>query len=333
MTKRNKKNNKSKKGKTKGQPKVRVSLPMLSHNSKIMDHAHKLCAISNPFCPAAKGAKLFDSDTTPSITYRVSQLIPITTDSNGYQAIMVSSTPHLAYYKATTITAGTVAVWDAGNDNSFYSQLSNNVGYWRPVSAGVRIKTTQAWTSATGFFAITEINNQSTAQLPDCGALTYGLRAEMQPVRDCDVSMIFRPLGRAPETYQSMSSGGLVTTGLLLTTSGATASTTIGEVELVVNYEYLPTPVSGFQQFTSQAGHNIPNVMNARANVLAEMPQIIKGAGSPADDRNWMAKAADALNSIAGVAVPAMGAYNSMTPETKSLVLGGGRMAGRLLMM
>jgi len=299
----------------------------------LMDLAHLVCATSNPFCAAAKGAKLTDSDTSPSITYRVSQLVPITTDANGYQAMMIGASPASAYFLATTITAGTVAVWGSGNNNSFYSQLSNNIVKWRVVSAGVRIRTTQAWTAATGYYTLSEVSNLSTTQLPDCGATTYGLRAEMIPLRDANVAAIMRPQGKVAEDYQSISTTAYTHTAFLLTTSGATASTTVGQIELIVNYEYVPTEVSGFQQFTSPAGRNIPSVSTARANVMSSHQLVIEGAGSPADDRSWMAKAADALNGVATAAVPALNAYNSMSPETKTMVLRGGKTAAGLLMM
>lgn len=52
--------------------------------------AHKLCAISNPFCPEAIGAKIPDENATPGLFYQCRMIWPVTTLATASYCAYVS---------------------------------------------------------------------------------------------------------------------------------------------------------------------------------------------------------------------------------------------------
>lgn len=297
-------------------------------NQMLMNMAHMVCATSNPFCPEAEGAKLFDVDTIKSITFHQRQAVSITTDANGAGVIIVGCCPLASTFKATTIVAGTVTVWDAGTNNSFYTTYSTTAAKWRVVSAGIKIKTTQAWTAAVGIYALSEIPSfVSTTQFPDVGALNQGLRTELLAVRDTNIGAIMRPQGKIAEDYQAMSTFIYPHTGFMLTVSGATASSTLGYIEVIINYEWLPSITSGFQSMASPAAQNVPTVMNARADALSHVP-LVANVESTAYDPGWVANAITSVENFVGIGAGVVGtgaqAYQSLGPVGRAAVRAGG---------
>lgn len=240
---------------------------------------HDVCAISNPFCSSAAGEKLPDMDTTKSLTFCSRNLITVTTDSSGRAAVACSMNPTNAYSIAATFTGATtsVASWGSWQYNRFYAMANASWGRWRVVSAGSRFVCTAAWTAATGTMTINETNWFTTSILVDIAGVDLGIRGNAHAIRDANYASIMRPMGTNSYDYQDGTSTATTHTSMIYGFNGAPASTTLGYIELVVNYEWVPLLGSTLTMYTTDSPRDNYGVRAARADALQSVSLSLPG--------------------------------------------------------
>lgn len=247
---------------------------------------HAVCSNTDPFCEHALNAKVYDTNSNRSLTFQSRDLITVTTSASGEAFIILTQNPFKAYAPAATFAAGAVATWPgAYTVNSFYNQYNSTGGSWRVVSWGYKYYTTQAWTSAIGSVIITEIGGLDPSLITGqvVASLVNGSKAKVSALRDAVMTFIGRPSGEASNMYVT----GFGTSDFndwtlsYLAITGATASTVVGSIELVVNYEWLPRSASGLGPIATAAAPNIPVVNQLRANAYSVMDtiQTVKDVG------------------------------------------------------
>jgi hypothetical protein len=280
----------------KAKPKAKVKATGQTHGT-FNKLANMVCSNSNPFCPEANGAKLYDENSSRSLTYQDRFVINITTDANG-QAFYAIGVGARTCYNVATITAGSVSAWGGWAAGSFYSSLSAAAGSYRAVSAGFHFRTTQAWSTATGSLIITEhVDDPTSVTGFTVGNMRLGPTAELFPVRDADVYFVSKPQGMSATTYTDIASTTILpfTLGTIAVT-GATASTQIGAIEVIVNYEWMPIINTAYTLLSTPAAPVNPTVMQARSLVLANTAPIARM--TPNHDRNWMSSAMGVLRRV-----------------------------------
>lgn len=256
-----------------------------------------VCSNSNPFCPEANGAKLYDDNSSRSLTFQDRFIVSVSTDANGNAFIAVGTGARTGSNVAT-VTAGAVASWAGWSAGGFYGTLSTAAGTYRAVSSGFRWRTTQAWTDATGYIILTEHVDDPTANTGyGFNNARLGPTSELFPVRDADLYFVAKPQGMAATSYTDIASTATLpfTIGTLAI-SGATASTTIGVIEVIVNYEWLPLIGTAYGTLSTPAAPSNPVVMQTRSLVLSKTPAM--GRNTANHDHNWMASAFNVLKRV-----------------------------------
>lgn len=265
--------------------------------------SERVCAVYDAFCPAAKGAKIPDQNSASSFPYQTKAIYNVGVDAAGTAMVWVNWDPR-DFVNVGTIAAGLVTAWTTGDSGPFYTQIQvANISQWRVVSAGLKFKTTQAWSVATGSFIVTDVGAPFVSGIvgQSVTSMTMG-RSEFFPIRDADITFLGGVRGTENTEYKNAYGGDTAINGCILSFSGAVASATIGSIEVVVNWECIASTQSGFAAFASPAASHDPTVMDARARVPAAT-KTITGVGQTAHDMSETLKGAGAaVNEIAALA-------------------------------
>jgi hypothetical protein len=214
--------------------------------------AMAICSKINPFCKESLGAKISDESSVFTVCFQTRDLIPLTSDANGDFAYYFSPMPHDLYKVGSTIAAHLVTAWTSNTSGSYVS-ITNQYQTIRVVSYGVRIVTTQAWTSATGNTIFSVVNANPPVSSTNTTTMTNGTDVSAYALRDLDVTFLGKPADHTYTEFQTVlsddgSPGDAGTpnwTQLLVTGSGLTASTNFGFAEIVVNLECRPITGAG----------------------------------------------------------------------------------------
>lgn len=296
---------------------------------------HAVCSNLNPFCPQAKGAKLFDDNANPSATYQTRDLIPLTSNAQGNLLLYLGSHPLYAYqYGTLTATAPyTVSAWGSAVSNSFYDAYTTNIDTYRVVSYGFRYKSTQALMDAQGTVMVVQCGEKfitgSTGQ--SLTSLSQGLNSEFTTNSGASLECVGRPSGNVlPNTYHGVTDGSVPGyTTFMLCFSGVGVNSQFGSVELVINYEWSPKE-GPIQQLASKAAPSVPEVMTLRSNTASSMPLVAKFVDAATSDMSWMNQVAKNIQTVGNLGMT----LASFTPYGRaaktSMALGG--MASRLML-
>jgi hypothetical protein len=294
----------------------------MNMNPAISRAVHQVCSNFDPFCQAAVGAKQFDSNTMPSLTYQNRMVHAVVTDANGFAAVWFNNTP-TGYYALGTVTGGNVASWLGVDSNFLTSVTATNLSQWRIVSSGMRYFTTQSWSTASGFINVTEMSQTYFSGFTGfpANSLRLGPISKTVALRDAQITFVARSKGMKAREYQETSAGDSGYTGCLLYFAG-TPSTTIGHIEFSTNYEWTADPNSAFQLFASPAAEHKPVILDAVTHMSSVNSNIKAFTGGVESAANFMSEAKGAVNKIAGL-VEDVGAIGGMiSPGMKSIGYG-----------
>lgn len=275
-----------------------MKTPMVHH--QLAEH---VCSVYDAFCPAARGAKLFDNNSAPSCTYQTHFTYNIASDANGCAMYWITPDPQKCINIATVV-ANAVTAWSSVDSGPFYGFINGGVvNGWRVVSFGVRYMTTQAWTSATGTLVATDTSQLWSASLVGQGVGQANMdRCKVMPLRDANFTYNAGTRGTENNNYSTTYTSDWAVNNLIIGIIGATASTTVGTVEIVINYEFLPVANSGYATFASPAAPAIPAIMDARSRLPA-ITDTIRGVKDTAHSAHGILEdASAALSEVAGVA-------------------------------
>lgn len=271
--------------------------------------ATAICSQSNPFCPEANGAKLMDENSARSVTWQHRSSATISSDAAGLAMVAVSGGA-LDMIRLATLAAGVTSAWGASVNSSLYTTIGTTSGdQQRIVSWGFRFKTTLPYTTASGLMIVTEtsadIVNVTSAVGQDPGNMRLGNVAESYAVRDGDIYFIGRPLGAPSNEYQNINNpgSGHFTTALLALT-GCAASSVIGYLETVINYEWTPRIGTSMAVMATPAAPANPAVLTARARLFDGAQTI--GKVTTKHDHDWMGMAVNAARTLGPMAIGAV---------------------------
>jgi hypothetical protein len=282
---------------------------------------HQVCSNFDPFCQSAMGAKLFDENTQPSLTYQSRQVIPITTDANGLALFYLNNSAQ-KYYGLATIAAGVTTAWTSTNSDFFNTIGTAGIAGYRVVSTGCRFFTTQSWTTATGYVIVTETSDPK----PDIVGLAVsstrlGPKSKVLALRDATITVVGRSKGMQARNYKPFDEVESGYTGSYYFFNGA-ASTTVGFMEMVTNYEWTADPGSSYQYFASPAAEHKPAILNAVTDMSAVNSNIKTFSAGIESLASFMSEAKSAVHKTAGL-IEDVGAIGGMiSPGARGIAAG-----------
>jgi hypothetical protein len=214
----------------------------------------------NPFLPQAAGCRSPDEVGYPSAVATLRNAGNLVTNGTGYQIFgCLPLTPYWGYQAATAI-AGT-AVWAGGAFNTIAQSapLQNMATLGRTVGWGVRLSAEPAVTANSGHVWVTHVplNYYTTIPYNDWPTTEAMFASSPLSEKYSLVELAERPLiipGRAFDDgiyrYRDANDGGQTSTGvqvesasgwcaILLHVSGAVASATVLNIEVIHHIEYL----------------------------------------------------------------------------------------------
>jgi hypothetical protein len=121
--------------------------------------------------------------------------------------------------------------------------------------------------------------------------MNLGTNNKMYPLRNADAYFIGKPEGVQSQQYLDISTNtvDLPWTGCIIAIGGATASTAVGYIELIINYEWLPVNSSGYATAATAAAPSVPKIMDARSNLFSKVETVGKYTAS--HDGAWVREA------------------------------------------
>jgi hypothetical protein len=296
-----KNNNKKTKSKSKG-GKKKSNKTNSGRMLRYHDPTAKIvCSISNPFCPEANGAKLPDANAVRSNTYQSRAIFALPTDAQGNLMLQITAGATGAYQIATLNAGGTSTAWGGSVASPFYSTYSASMAGYRVVSAGFRVVNTQSMNVSTGALVISECeDDQSLITGQTVTSLKLGIAADMTSWPRADVRVLMKPLGNQAEQYHTPTAYPNYTS-YLVCLSGASVSLNVGYFELIVNYEWTATSISGLGVMSTPAAPSHPQSMAVRSQALENKSVFSTIKDAATYDTTWMNNVADTIRNMSNV--------------------------------
>lgn len=252
---------------------LRYSVPSRNVRSSVggidkRDH-EAVCSLSNPFCAAARGARIPDDDSTPSIPVTIKDTWHLDSDAGGKLAFQIMPRLNDMRKKALTFTGASVATWDSWLDIQDYTVLETNFSQYRIVSFGVRVYSSLAPTNQSGVVRMVTVNEP----LPGSASFDGGLWQEITtaPVSECDQYWISKPKGVDWKKYRDISSTDNDYTSLGAYVFGLPASTSNAiTVELTINLEFAVKLDTIGSTIAKPGAPSKPHVLAAASSVHAK---------------------------------------------------------------
>jgi len=243
------------------------------------DLVERLCSLTDPFCDAARGARLPDETGIPAIGYRWRGVLNLTSDANGVGAVYVlPSYPFATAAQAAAASSLTTPATWSTIDNA--STLTAVTVKYRVVSFGVLVRPMCAPTSASGMLTITEIPQLIVANTFPSGPNNNSRQYRVGLPNFQGAAWIAEPYGLDARTWVSQntntSAQGSNFPGVAISVSGAPASTVMAEVEYFLNMEHA---VAGgaLSELAQPPPRDQPQVQTLTARVREELRGMFIG--------------------------------------------------------
>lgn len=276
-------------------------------------HLHHSCAITNPFCPAAKGSKWPDGTSGNTLTQQFRGNIILNSDSNGlcYQQF-VAAAPFGRLGCGTIAGSPPSATTNAAyNTYATTSLMSTYANAYRVVSAGVVIRCVASAVNASGIVTFGTSGVTAVSSTVTLGQNYYQECAVKSIQPGMEYSWISAPLGTTAHEFQGLSTNTNVNndwTALTIEISGAGASLQLLNCEWFINVEFT---VSSGQSIATLAPPNPPAngiATSVHSKIHNKLGSLIEGGVSVVEDKVMnAAKTAiggffeDPLEAIAGL--------------------------------
>lgn len=259
-----------------------------------MSMAMQVCAVTNPFCAEAKGARWPDNSYTKSVGISFEASSILTTDPNGTvsQLLLTGERPMVA---DGTITAGIAAY----NSMNLFPGLSGITGLarWRLTSCGVRINCVSTRMNTAGRLRLRLFSPMNGGSLASVALNTiYAdsmLDIPLSRLIEKDVFVIPMPLGDVARLYNTASApyepgpiSGWLNPGwqvLQIAVEGGQVDTPCVGITVYYNYEYVFDDASNFQLLAQPPPSNSLAIQQANAGVLASVGNFVEGSAQRLD--------------------------------------------------
>jgi len=252
-------------------------------NTTHHQHVHSVCALTNPFCPAAKGSKWPDGTQGNTMTQQFRGNVTIASLAAGNNAVVFAGSAPYGYLAGNTSTA-TAVTFPAGY--TFYKDTSLLATYgveYRIVSMGVIFRCVASATTAAGLLTI------GTSTPPAVStSLTLGQEAysEVQVVAiqpGMEITWISQPRGTGAREFVALSTATVVSpdwTACIMEIAGAAASTALINAEWFVNIEFTLPANSDLAPLAKQNPPKVPHAETAVSTVHTMLGSFLKGGVS-----------------------------------------------------
>jgi hypothetical protein len=243
-----------------------------------------------------------------SIALSEKTFFTVTTDANGSANFTAYPLPIAQYRKATTIVADVVTVAGADVPSANYTADIANMAGVRIVSYGVRVITICPQDVAAGIARVSTLNGHTA--FPDFADISHETR-HLGLTGGKDFTWIGTPRGSSSHVFYAPNRGiadfGGTNEEIFPWTlcdvfvSGGPASTAIFAVEIVTNYECLPSATQSHENRATKAAPSSVTIREAIANYHAQAQHIFEGvenAGGFAAGSYALKQAPGIFNSI-----------------------------------
>lgn len=265
-----------------------------------MRAAHAVCAITDPFCEAASGAKWPDADTqVNTVPWTVRGFIPVTTDVNGDASVLIC--PELVKFDenvgpryANGTIAGNVVTYSGDWDQiAPDGTVGNIIGTQRVVSAGVRILTTTSLQTSQGVVFVQQVPGGTDVDFTNTpfGSLNYPRVDTFSMKSTQPIFHVFQAGSMDSRTLSHVDLDGPVSTTdtddwslVQIQVTGAQASTEVLVVEFIGHYEFTVAGAGRWlNALATKPAPAHPSLIAASKAVTSSIPTIqgtVQGFGS-----------------------------------------------------
>jgi len=251
---------------------LRYGLPASSQRAvlgAIQNGKHaKVCALTNPFCQSAKGARVPDDDSAFSTSFQLRTTVNLSTI--GTQAsISVRADPSELYRQGATYTGTTVDTWGSYNAFADYTDFAAQFDKYRIVSFGVRFYPTVAPTNQAGEYRAVTTADFAGNGIDVNGGLWNSVATSS--VAGLDLHYIARPTGVDWKKYVDVSSLS-DWDSLTVLFSGLPAAASVPSAvacEIIMNVEVLAKSASVVSALTKPGEDHDPIALGASSKVHA----------------------------------------------------------------
>jgi hypothetical protein len=201
--------------------------------------------------------------------------LTMATNASGQACLQVAPSPSAVYRSCTSFTGTIADTWGSYTAMPEYNSiLTTGTGSVRIVSFGAKIMAIVAPLSASGLVTMGTVGDPATEfdyAADQCVDVTR------MPLHDTDTAWIAKP-NDDYDNFQvynySLSTVGYPFTGLFVAVSGAPASTSVLQVEVYMNVEWIPLNETTFARFTTPAAAHKPKLESAIQQVQRQLPFV-----------------------------------------------------------
>lgn len=268
---------------------------------KSMRPSQGICAISNPFCPAAKGSKWPDGTMGNTMTEQFRGSFTLTTTASGDSAVHFVPAAPFGYLKLASSAAGVFTFGAAYTTYKASSILATFGDQYRIVSMGVIARSVASATNASGLLTFGTSGNAIGLN----AAIASGTElydevtvVSLQPGKE--LSWIAQPRGPESRQFVSQSTSTSVPgdwTKLTIELSGCPNSTAMLNVEWFINVEFTLQVNSSVTALAIRNPPAVPTATTAVSRVHGNLGSFIEGGVKQVEDA-FMQHATSALSSI-----------------------------------
>lgn len=263
----------------------------------------EICDLCDPFCASAC-TKLPDGNTKRSLPFSVRGFATVPTHPDGDRAFWFRPSLASLYEESQTITGGNVTVWTASRAVPDFSSLDTNFYEYRIVSFGVRVFGSANFDASKGAVTIATHSGDFAITGLDVENSNY-LDIQRYPINNCDVTWVSKPQGA--ESYEFVPLGDpCQRTGVAVIVTGAAASTTVAQIEYIVNIELVPKVELFVSRLATPPRQISPGILKASEMALSEKSAITEGGVEKTGAGFWdtAGKVVDTLERVAPMLLP-----------------------------
>lgn len=267
----------------------------------------QICSITDPFCPAAKGAKFPDSGATNTLAWQSESYLTLTTDASGRAAAFCSPDPGSYVSVATAYTGSTGNAVNLASTPLPAPNFSNftATGFcnFRVVSHGVQIRGIMSQMNSQGTLGIValpaalgQIVVGTTPTSIDLDSTNFADNKRISCNTALELTAVSRPdaiFSKEFKTPTTPAAATVVTQGnevLIPYIVGGPASSACIQIRMITNYELEFTVGTVFNQLATPQASDNPTVVKGQGAVFKAVDRIVVG-GSKEIERRTMGAA------------------------------------------
>jgi hypothetical protein len=309
MVKANKKNRRASQRQGKKSANLRYGVPSKAIKGGIYPNGgnkgfEQVCALTNPFCPAARGAKIPDDDSAPSIPATFVSTFEVMSNGAGDAGFEIDPSMSEVFRTASTISGTDISAWNSFAAIKDYTAAAASFDQVRIVSMGVRIYSVAKPTEQQGYIRVVTLPERPGTALNVDGGLWDAV--ETYPISELDCHVVMKPQGNEWKTYHPVSSQNLDYNKVIAIAKAIQPSTLAFIVEITMNCECVTQYGSITGGLATGAATSNPHALSAASATHSRHKGIHNGSTTSVMSKlGGFAKSA--LLDVAASAIPFIG--------------------------